>query len=305
LGVLAVVIILILAIFTITLWFTPANESKCPPASGHAPKPSAAQTDTIANTKEYQIQLEFPDAFYPRLAEVEDWMNSINAASVYLNLTMKDLQEKPHNQFLLDASKCHAGSEHYRVRSFLTETTQTIGAKSNAQTKEAAAKYPYWPGSAFLDNSFQKLENDVHACHEKYSRETRISFESPRDYSYCVDLVVLFPWNFDGLSNDELLNPIKSKSFEYWWLGEFSGVMDGMKYQIEFTLQYQTEEALMNESEPPSYAEWSIRTFAENAGFSEEWNIDADNDARNIWNAMQTMYGNAELSSDPECMNVK
>jgi hypothetical protein len=286
---LIVVVVLSVTLITLSYGYKHIPEKECPivPVVPEfvAPEP---QNSNILNTKEYTLDLPTPELWNPRLTFVQEWVTNINSVSDYLTLDMDDMYSLSYAQFLLNPTCNVTNKDRFRVRLFDDGSLfhQTIDLKNknvDHKSLSSAASLPYWPGTAFYPDSYQKLEHEIDSCSDTYSRETMVHFSEPHAFTHCGDLLAVFPWSF-SIENDELMNPVTADPAKYWWLGMFEGYMDQVtKYELQFTLCYTTSDGMLYESTSPIKGEWSLRIYSLEDGHDDTWDTAADTDANNVW----------------------
>lgn len=257
--------------------------------------PNASQPQI--RTREYQIKLD-PKQFADRLSTTKQWMETAQSASANLELSGIAIKSSVRTQYQLDASACYT-RRYFRVRNYhagLKRSTSTIDIKVNSMFHEKACNYPLWPAEGIHeDRVVQKCEEDVHQCkRSKYSRGTRISFPEFHEYETCYDLAKLFPYDFTHLRTWELQNKVKIDSTEYWWIGNYDGVVSDMNFTFSFTLRYPTVDEALSESSLPNGGELSIRVYTRDSGYSEHWDEESLAEIERIWNSLIHKYGNKE-----------
>jgi len=252
----------------------------------------------LKNTTEMQINLKDFDSWIDRDAKMEEWMNTMNQQSTYLDTSNAIIFEAIRKQYEIDASNCYSDIE-YRVREYSSwkdgDSKVTIDSKVNDKNANIACTAPIAPGPLHFSTSSEKCELDLHECSkdDKYSREARIYFtedtyELP---THCIDMIDLYPEQFKGLNEEYLKKSVSTKHTAYWYERKYSGYMEDTKYEIAFTLRYNNLEDARKGDVKPTSGEWSIRIFTVGDGYSDTWNTYVSNDTLNLYKTLKQTFG--------------
>ena len=261
--------------------------------------------ENIHLTTEYQITIpvDVLANWKSRQTEMENWMKYFEKNSKYFHLAYSEVNYGTRFQYYIATkgkARCNSNYE-IRVRDFVDgymAGKTTVDIKGNSKFEYFANQYNFKPSPNFASNSSQKLERDEHGCDHKYSRETRIYLEEQRQFYTCLDVVELFPYAYTSLTAPTLMNNVTKEDPRVWFEQEYSGTLDTeTMYKAAFTLKYRSLDEALDESAPPYFAEWSIRVFSLEEGFSGIYNEDVKEDVVHAWKKLIDNYGN-----DCECV---
>jgi len=252
----------------------------------------------VLTTSEYQITFPKPES--QRDSLVDDWMAFWSSHSVYYrtatNTTMATSIRYQYNVNVRGPSTCHS-DDYIRVRVFdkmdsagVHTSGTTVDIKGNSHSASGAFSMPFWPNETLT--SQQKMEQDLHECSQKYSRETRVYLTETPTFTHCKDVSVLYPW---ALKEKYDHNKVSTYDATYWWVREYAGYLnENTKFLIAFTLRYQSLEQAQYETAGAQAGEWSIRLFSLDHGHSYHYNEDVVQDTHDAWKAMMKHFGNGE-----------
>ena len=253
-------------------------------------------TQYVKNTIEYQIEkLAATSNITDRMGSVERWIKLFNENSELIELDMKNGEGLVRNQYSVSVHTCMIDT-YIRVREYLTGSEagkSTMDIKGNSKIQWRACNYPFWPALDYIGISYQKCEEDIHdECEHKYSRDTRIFFDSFQSYNVCSDVFKYYP--FAGSDKSLSDAPVKPNEKENWWIYRYLGSFGTSDYEISFTLKYHELDDAMNETHPPFYGEWSIRITTLDHGFSDEWDEIFKADVEKAYHAIVVDMSEAE-----------
>ena len=251
--------------------------------------------EVIHTTTEFQIKLPNLSEWKSRESEMKKWMETFEEASSYFSLEDSIPASNIRGQYYVDtdgSDRCGINHE-IRVREYISgsqEGATTVDIKGNKKIEFLARRLPFWPAPEYVDQSSQKCEKDVHAHDHKYSRETRITMDSPVTFETCLDVAKLFPYAYDVKMNVAMHDLKVSSSRDYWMVQEFAGYLDNdTKYKVAFTLKYDSLKDAQNDHKPHS-GEWSIRIYALKDGNSLQYNQNVVDDVTQAWRALISTY---------------
>jgi len=253
----------------------------------------------LKNTTEMQMNLKDFESWLDRDAKIDEMIHTMNKNSKYLDTSNAILSEAVHSQYEIDAKPCNCDLE-FRVREYTDwkdgGNIVTMDSKFNDKDINIACTAPIAPGPLHYTTSSEKCELDMHECYtgDKYSREGRIFFP-PGTYNTprtCSDMVDLYPKQFVDLSPEDYDIPVSKKTVRYWYERKYIGYMKDSKYEITFTLHYNTlEQATVGSEEPAKDGEWSIRLYTLGDGFTDSWDVDVSKDTTDLYTIMKKTYG--------------
>ena len=257
----------------------------------------------LKNTTEMQIGLDDFDSWIDRDAKMNEWIETMNENSKYLDTSLGFIKEQVRKQYNMDVSNCKSHIE-YRVREFSNwkdnDGGATMDSKYNSKDINEACMKSIAPGPLYITTSSEKCELDLHECSsgDKYSREGRIffpkgAFRVPRT---CSDMYELYPGDFEDLDSKYMQNPVGKKGSSYWYERKYIGYIKDSKYEITFTLRYSSIDAAQSGvEEAPDSGEWSIRLYTVGDGYTDTWDTDVSKDVLNVYSTLKHKYGKSCL----------
>ena len=253
----------------------------------------------LKNTTEMQMDLKDFESWLDRDSKIEEMIHTMNKNSKYLDTSNAIVTDTVRKQYEIDAKPCNCDLE-FRVREYSDwkdgGNIVTIDSKFNDPDINIACTAPIAPGPSHYTTSSEKCELDMHECYtgDKYSREGRIFFppgvyETPQT---CSDMVDLYPGQFVDLALEDYDISVSKKTTRYWYERKYIGYMKDSKYEITFTLHYNTlDQAKAGSEEPARDGEWSLRLYTLGDGFTDTWDVDVSKDATDLYTTMRQTYG--------------
>ena len=224
-------------------------------------------------TTEFQISL-YSSMWKNRRQGLYDFFSFFESISGF-PFFKNALIENHRIQFYIHSTKCNDKWDvGFRLRKYIWGPlmgTSTLDCKLETCHYDDCIVAPLIPADKYRKNGYQKLEQDVHPCTKKYSRETRVDNLSPDiTFQTCGDLHHYYPhlWG-DNVKK----NGLTRTGDEYWYSGVYQGYFDnGVKFKSDVTILYNTLDELekgtiLNDVK----GEYSLRIWSTHDGFGP-WN---------------------------------
>jgi len=219
-----------------------------------------------------------------------------------------------------------------RVREHLSGVDSGLAymdIKYSNSKQEKACSVPLWPANsspmdlfAGPDTYLTKCENDVHACSEKYSMESRMVLKDgkePPKLTTCNDVTALFPWALEDTTEAQRFNEISKGSTSVWWEWSYVGHVDSSsevsdseaedregksaettQFKIDYTLEYSSQEhAEKGNKEPKNGSEWSMKIYELSSGGYDKT---IKKNAEKLHADLLKVYGSKGELEDGECV---
>ena len=185
----------------------------------------------LQRTIEYQLKLN-PEVWRNKTKAMMDFYGYLEEVSgIRLPLNKFELDGRIQNNIVI--TNCTREDTSIRLRTYVfgpkTNST-TLDAKKNVDLDVKYGEFfPIDPSAKHFENAVQKIEKDVHPCHYKYSRETRIT-DMPKGFLFytCKEISQFFPGITQGVSEEVLQRRVGYTSNESWLLYSYSGYLDSL-----------------------------------------------------------------------------
>ena len=234
------------------------------------------QPTELEMTMEFQIVLRTGD-WADRNRELNNFFSYFQEISGYPFLD-DQIMENYRVQNYFHPDNCSTSwNVDFRLRSYYYGPwtgSSTLDAKISSISYDEGLIAPMEPSDDQLEDSFQKLEHDIHTCNDKFSRETRVQdIPYQPTYNKCGDIHALFPYLWSDSSNNKFLN---ESDPEYWYTGIYSGIFDnGLTFKSDVTLEYTSQEDVgKGVGAVPKSGEYSLRIWSTHLGHGP-WDQDA------------------------------
>jgi hypothetical protein len=251
------------------------------------------QDSGVLKVREYKLTLYFLNDWAPRMSGVSNWISLINSTSSFLSIDINDIDTMYFNKTKVNTYNCDADANYYVIDALSPvdyEQALEIVAENSDESK--VKDYHFWPSDLLFPTSTQIVSTEFSDCNSaKYRKLSRVYFQEPKVFNYCVALVVSYPWSLT-IPNDDLLLYTSNEPKYYWWQGTFTGTLKGgtVRYEMIFEVGY-NEQKFLNHDSHPEDGTWTYRIYNLDHGYSDDFDEEVDADAFNIWQQLADING--------------